>query len=70
MNLNLASILAFLTPFEAILNPLVLNLDTNTIQPELKTLIAGVTSPDLKLLLTALDTAIDGFAQAELAKLG
>lgn len=66
--MTLAQVLAFLQPFEALLKPELLNLETQG-QAELKTLIGNISSPDLKLLLTVLDGAVDTFAQAEINKL-
>lgn len=63
--MNLASILAMLAP---LLKPELMQLEAQG-QAELKALIANVSSPDLKLLLAALDSAIDSVAQAEIAKL-
>ena len=68
--MNLASVIALLAPFASIVEPILLNLEQNQVQPELKKLIDGVSSPDLKALLTALDQALDGFAQIEIKKLG
>jgi hypothetical protein len=67
--MTLQQILALLSPFAGILEQTLMQLDANTIQPELQKLITQVTSPDLKLLLQALDTGIDGFIQAEIKKL-
>lgn len=67
--MNLSTILAFLAPFEGLLKPEVLKLEASA-QLELKSLISSkVSSPDLQLLLQALDTALDSFAQTEIAKL-
>lgn len=66
--MNLASILAFLAPFEPLLKPELLKLE-GTAMTELDTIIANVSSPDLKLLFQSLKAGIDSFAQAELAKL-
>jgi hypothetical protein len=52
-----------------ILKPVLVALETETIQPELKKLIAGVSSPDMKEFLTVLDEAIDAFAMLEINKL-
>lgn len=67
--MNLASLLALLAPFVGIVEPILLNLEQNQVQPELKKLIDGVSSPDLKALLLALDQALDGFIQLEIKKL-
>lgn len=68
--MNLQAIITLLAPFASIVEPILLNLEQNQVQPELQKLIAGVSSPDLKALLTALASAIDGFAQMEIKKLG
>lgn len=68
--MTLAQILAFLGPMAENLEPILLNLEQSTIIPDLQALIAKETSPDLKLLLGALVMALDGFAQAEIKKLG
>ena len=67
--MTLAQILAFLVPLATTLEPLLLNLETSTVLPELQTLANSVSSPDLKLLLTSLAGALDAFAQAEIKKL-
>jgi hypothetical protein len=66
--MTLTQILAYLQPFEALLAPEALNLEAQAIA-ELNTLIGGVSSPDLKALLTALSGAIDAFAKVEINKL-
>ncbi len=68
-NMTFAQILAFLGPLASSLEPILLGLETNTVQPELQKLIASVTSPDLKLLLQSLDAALDAFIQAEIKNL-
>lgn len=68
--MSLAQILALLSSFAPAIEGVLLNLEQNQVQPELQKLIASVGSPDLKLLLQALDGAIDAFAQAEIKKLG
>lgn len=66
--MNLSQILAFLAPLESLLKPELLKLEAQG-KVELDSLIASVSSPDLKLLLQALSSAIDSVAQAEIAKL-
>lgn len=66
--MTLAQLLALLQPFEALLKPELLKLEAQGLA-ELQTVIAGVSSPDLKLLLQCLSDALDKFAQAEIAKL-
>lgn len=66
--MTLTQILAYLQPFEALLVPEALKLEASGIA-ELNTLIASVTSPDLKALLTALSGAVDAFAKVEIQKL-
>lgn len=66
--MNLASILAFLAPFEPLLKPELLKLEGAAVG-ELNTIIASVSSPDLKSLLQALASGIDSFSQQEIAKL-
>ena len=66
--MNLTAVLAFLAPFEALLEPELLQVEANGVA-ELNTIIAGVSSPDLKLLLQALSGALDAFSKAEIAKL-
>ncbi len=66
--MNFASILAFLAPFESLLKPELLKLEAGG-KAELDALILTVSSPDLKLLLQALSTALDSFAQQEINKL-
>ena len=67
--MSLAQILSFLAGLAPVIEPVLVNLENNTIQPELKTLIAGVSSPDLKALLTGLDQALDAFVQTEITKI-
>lgn len=66
--MNLSQILAFLAPLESLLKPELLKLEAQG-KVEFDSLIASVSSPDLKLLLQALSSAIDSVAQAEIAKL-
>ncbi len=68
--MNFAGLLALLSNIGPVLEPLLLNLEQNQVQPALQALIAKETSPDLKALLSALDAAIDAFAQLEIKKLG
>lgn len=68
--MSLASFLAMFSGMGAVLEPTLVSFDVNVVQPELQTLIASVSSPDLKLLLQALDAGIDSFVQAEIKKLG
>lgn len=65
----LAQIFSFVAPFIGILEPIALNLEQNTVMPELNALIENVSSPDLKLALQGLATFFDNFAQAEIKKL-
>lgn len=67
--MNLATILAFLTPFAPLLKTELLTLDTQAVT-ELNTLIGSVSSPDLKALLQALESGLNSFAQLEINKLG
>lgn len=67
--MSLAQILSFLSGLAPVLEPILLNLENNTVQPELQKLIAGVSSPDLKALLVALDGALSSFVAAEIQKL-
>jgi hypothetical protein len=68
MNLTMSQVLAFLQPFESMLKPELLSLETEG-KKELDTIIQNVSSPDLKALLSALDGALDQFAQIEINKL-
>ncbi len=68
--MSLAQIVALLSGFASGLEPILLSLEQNQVQPELKKLIDSVSSPDLKLLLQSLDGALDSFVQAEIKKLG
>ena len=69
MAVDLSSIEAILKTLAPVLEPLIMNLEQNQIQPELKAIIAGVSSPDLKALFLALDAGLDSFAQTEIQKL-
>jgi len=66
--MTVAEVLAYLAPLAPVLEPEILSLEGAGIA-ELQTVIAGVASPDLKLLLQALAGAVDSFAKAEVAKL-
>lgn len=66
--MNLAQILAFLAPFEPLLKSELLNLEGEGMT-ELNSIIASVSSPDLKELLQALAGGIDSFSKLELNKL-
>lgn len=66
--MNLASIIAFLTPFAPLLKSELLSLD-NAAVAELNGLIANVSSPDLKELLQALEGGLNSFIQQEINKL-
>lgn len=67
--MSFASIMSLLGSLGPVLEPILMNLEQGTVQPELKALIDKVSSPDLKLLLQALDAAFDAFAQAEIKKM-
>jgi len=66
--MNLTQILAFLAPFEPLLKQELLNLDQSAVN-ELNSVIANVSSPDLKELLQALAGGLNSFAQLEINKL-
>lgn len=66
--MTLAQVLAFLVPLAPVIEPILMNFEQNTAQPEIKALIGTVTSPDLKAFFMALDGAIDAFAQVEIQK--
>lgn len=66
--MNLAQILAFLAPFEPLLKPELMKLESTAVA-ELNTVIASISSPDLKSLLQALASGIDQFSQLEISKL-
>ena len=68
--MNLANILAFVHGLAPVLEPMLLNLEQNTIQPAIKAYLASENpNSDLVQLLTALDAALDAFAQGEIKKL-
>ena len=64
-----AQILAFLTPFLPTIESQLVALEQNELQPELQKLIATVTNPILKIVLTDLDSAIDAFIKTEIGKI-
>lgn len=66
--MNLESILAFLAPFAPLLKSELLSLDAQAVS-ELNSLIANVSSPDLKELLQALANGLNSFANLEINKL-
>ena len=63
------SIIAFLTSFAPIVEPILLNVEQNTIQPKLKALIDTVPDADLKMFLQGVDTALDALIKAEISKI-
>lgn len=67
--MSIQSILAFLAPFEGLLKPEAMKLEAQG-KAELDALIAGVASPELKMLLQAVSGGLDAIAQYEIAKLG
>lgn len=68
--MTFAQVLAALGPIAAALEPILLNLEQNSLLPELQALAASATtSPDLKLLLNSLISGIGAFVEAETAKL-
>lgn len=58
-----------LKSLEPLLIPIVKQVWTDVIHPELLKLEAGIAQEDLKLIAVALDAALDKIVQAELAKL-
>ncbi len=67
--MSLVQILGFLSGLAPVIEPVLLNIENGTIQPEIKALIAQVSSPDLKALLTGLDEALDAFIKTDIQKL-
>jgi hypothetical protein len=65
-------ILSFLTAFAPFIEPVLLNIENNEIQPELKKLIATIpnsgSTASLYNLLMGIDTALDQFVKAEISK--
>jgi hypothetical protein len=68
--MNLSKFLQFFQTLAPILEPMLLNLEKTTILPELQKLADATSSPDIKQFLQYLITAVDGFAQNEIGKLG
>lgn len=66
--MSLAQILALLAPFEGLIKSGGLALSAEG-KAELDKLIAGIQSPDLKLLAQAAEQAAVGFVNAEISKL-
>jgi hypothetical protein len=66
--MNLASIIALLTPFEPLIKQGLVSLDAAA-AAELAGIIGNISSPDLKALLQALESGLNSFAQIEIAKL-
>jgi hypothetical protein len=64
------SVLDFLKAMLPVLEPMLVDVETNKIQPELKSLIAGVTNPELQAFLTGVDAALDALVKTEIKKLG
>lgn len=67
--MSVAQLLSMLGSLGAVLEPILMNLETNQVKPELDKIISGVSSPDLKALLQVLADGIDAFVQLELKKL-
>ncbi len=67
--MNLAQIYAFLMTIGPFIEPMLLNIESGAIQPELQKLIAGVTNPELKAFLTVVDAELDKLVQAGIAKI-
>jgi hypothetical protein len=68
--MNWQQILAFLHTLAPVAEPILMNIEQNQVQPELKKLIDQIPDGnDLKPLLQALDTALDAYAQGEIKKL-
>lgn len=63
------SVLDFLKALLPILEPILNDLDDNTVQPELKKLIAGVSNPELQAFLVGIDAALDALIKAEIKKI-
>lgn len=69
--MSFASIMAFVSGLAPILEPMLLNLEQNTLQPAIKEYLASQNpNSDLVQFLTALDAALDSFAQMEIKKIG
>jgi hypothetical protein len=66
--MNLASIIALLTPFEPLIKQGLVSLDAAA-SAELSSVINNISSPDLKALLQALESGLNSFAQLEISKL-
>ena len=68
--MTMAQVLAFLGSLAPVLEPILLNLEQNTLQPAIKAYLASQNpNSDLVQLLTALDGALDAFAQVEIKKI-
>jgi len=61
-------LLASLAVLGPMLEPLLMGVEPKAID-ELKALLAGVSSPDLKVVLDAMIAALDSIAKAEIEKL-
>jgi hypothetical protein len=67
--MTLSQIISFFSVLAPAVEPVLLNLENNTVVPELNSLIANVSSPDLKALLQAVASGLESFAAQEIAKL-
>lgn len=68
--MTLAQVLSFLSSLAPVLEPVLLNLEANTVQPAIKAYLASENpNSDLVQLLTVLNTAIDAFVQVEIKKI-
>lgn len=68
--MNWTQVLAFLANFAPILEPVLMDIEENTLQPAIKAYLATQNpNSDLVQFLTAIDGALDAFAQMEIKKL-
>ena len=67
--MNWTSVIALLGAIEPVLQPIITELENNTLQPELQKLINNITDPALKAFLLAVDQGLTNFVNAELAKI-
>lgn len=64
-----AKILSFLTTFAPFVEPILLDIESSDVQPELKKLIGTLPDGGLKNLLNGIDQAFDAFVQSEIKTL-
>lgn len=66
--MDLSRVLYFMHLFSGPVESFLVNIENNTVQPELKKLIDQVSNAEIKAFLLGLDVALDAFIKAEIGK--